>query len=81
MTTANYIFSFTVEGAGDFPFDMLRFDRCWPATGHDVSQVTATFAADGAFPPKRQIKMASVQRGGPTVDRWKSFGWTVTEVE
>lgn len=75
----NYIFNFVVSGAGEFPFDMLRFDMCWPVTGHDVAMVTLTRETAGEFPGKRSVKMACVQRGGPTVDRWASFGWIVTE--
>lgn len=74
------VFSFTVSGSGEFPFDMLRFDSCWPRTGHDVSLMTMTYANSGVSPPKREIKMESVSRGGPTVERWVSFGWAVSEV-
>lgn len=24
------LYEFTVEGSGLFPFDMLRYDQCWP---------------------------------------------------
>src|SRR5882757_4313205 len=29
------VFSFVVEGSGRFPYDMLRYDQCWPMTSID----------------------------------------------
>ena len=59
---------FSVQGDDHFPFDMLRYDACWPATTADAMQLpqylsrTITLMTDGC---------------GPTVRRWESFGWTV----
>ena len=30
-------YTFTVEGTGMFPVDMLRYDNCWPRTEQDDS--------------------------------------------
>lgn len=32
---------FRVSGVGYFPVDMLRYDRCWPATTDDAVSVGA----------------------------------------
>lgn len=39
---------FTVEGSGQFPFDMLRYDASWPRTGARVHHSTQ-FAFGRAF--------------------------------
>ena len=60
---------FTVVGRGEFPLDMLRYDQAWPV-------------ADGSFAShtgRRFVRMGCVQRGGPTIARWASFGWTVVD--
>jgi len=66
---------FTVKGRGQFPLDMLRYDRCFPedsqsAWNMDDSRVMRRVVlikpeADNTFE-------------GPTVERWSSFGWTVS---
>jgi hypothetical protein len=63
-----YQFDFVVTGAGDFAFDMLHCDQCWPLTSDDAAKIVA---ADGE---PRSIRMRSHQM--PTVERWSSLGWT-----
>jgi hypothetical protein len=67
---ANYkkYWTFTVEGRGHFPIDMLRYDRCCPYEQEDVQWMSGT--------NQRSAKMIS-HMGPPTVDRWKSFSWDV----
>lgn len=60
---------FTVRGTGQFPFDMLRYDQCWPTDN--------THALAGTEP--REVRMLGVNQ--PTVDRWISFGWMVDKME
>jgi hypothetical protein len=63
---------FIVEGAGQFPFDMLRWDECVPVMEED----SHAMAREGEF---RQIKMKLVGcKKKPTYDRWASFGWRIT---
>jgi hypothetical protein len=67
---------FTVEGSGEFPFDMLRYDSCWPHTEQDSGLLTA----EG----KRQVQLdreVSSRRSVPTTARWESFNWRVIEVQ
>ncbi len=55
-----------VIGAGQFPIDMLRYDKCWPAAG--------VLEVDG---PERIVVIESRSEGYWTPDRWSSFGWIV----
>lgn len=62
-------YTFTVEGGGDFPFDMLRYDACWPySEGYDS---TALAVGSG------RVVLQSTKESGPTPARWASFGWRV----
>jgi hypothetical protein len=70
----NTIFQFTVEGNFDFPFDMLRYDRCWPSHESTVTQI----APHRPGKDKRIVQLSGLRT--PTVGRWSSFGWKVTEV-
>lgn len=82
----NYVCEFEVEGGGDFPFDMLRYDRCSPFTSEDA----ASIGLDPweAREDTRKIRLVRFTEGygknyndNPTVRRWASFGWKVTKVE
>ena len=67
--------NFTVEGIGEFPHDMLRWDRCWPKTLVDANRV-----GPHADHRRRQVNLVTHTRKGqswPTIDRWRSFGWRV----
>ena len=73
---------FTVEGRGEFPLDMLRYDRCFPRTGVDVEMMER--------PPEvlnspRCVTLVALARDWifwqPTLDRWLSFGWRVIDVQ
>lgn len=74
-------FEYTVEGLGDFPLDMLRHDRAYPA---DTESVEAMFGGLVWAAVKRKRTRSTVRvrlrsDQPPTVERWRSFGWTVTE--
>lgn len=56
-------FSFIVEGRGEFPLDMLRYDECKVNGG--LSDST----------DRRQVTLLGPRQ--PTAARWLSFGWTV----
>lgn len=62
--------TYAVVGTGEFPFDMLRYDQAFPNTGDDAGLIAATRCIDSVEITLRSIKP-------PTVERWKSFGWTV----
>lgn len=60
---------FVVEGGGDFPMDMLRYDRCCPYQEAD----SATIGGEG----RRQVAVMVPGGGSLTEARWESFGWKV----
>lgn len=71
------LYMFTVEGSGEFPFDMLRYDRCWPnASDPDVINL-APHQRGSLFKSQRMVTLRG--QAEPTVGRWESFGWKVRE--
>ena len=82
-----YANEFTVTGNGELPFDMLRYDRAVPLTQIDASKATSSFNGSLSGPGVWEIRLVRFTEGNgrnhadnPTVDRWKSFGWTVSNV-
>jgi hypothetical protein len=83
---------FTVQGTGPFPIDMLRYDRCWPAEEQSTLILARSCAPRScACDPDQPCAHESLwdcgrcweiqlctEGPGPTVDRWRSFGWAVT---
>ena len=65
-----------VEGCGDFPVDMLRYDRCVPDTEEDAHAIQRG-------PYKRQVTLRrfSVNTLRATRGRWDTFGWKVLSEE
>ena len=64
---------FIVRGSGEFPVDMLRYDKAWALTG---------VGEPGAFRhPARDVVCASGDGHilVPSEGRWESFGWQVVE--
>lgn len=64
-----------------FPMDMLRYDRCWPSTATDASQMTWD---EGELPLERRTIALEFQHMNhfdqrPTAARWARFGWRVVE--
>lgn len=64
---------FYVRGRGPFPYDMLRYDCCYPMGPDDAAGIEPTHLWDD-----RTICLYSV-RGSVTPDRWRSFGWSANE--
>jgi hypothetical protein len=78
------VLPFTVEGSGEFPTDMLRYDVCEFASPEDEA-VAGKGYDDPAFEPRRrrvQVLSSSLNlHSKPTRGRWASFGWHVVSVE
>lgn len=62
---------YTVSGGGSFPLDMIRFDRCWPRASRDVEKLDSK--------ELRKVELISI--AAPTIARWNSFGWQVSEIQ
>ncbi len=70
------LWKFTVRGRGNFPFDMLRYDAAFPldGTGELMGHIFTR-------PSVCEVNLGTLSFYGPTVDRWRSFGWTVSKSE
>jgi len=69
---------FTVTGRGRFPFDMLRYDQCWPCTQEDVT----IMCNDRELSTERSVTlMTNSTKGVPMGERWSSFGWRSGKAE
>lgn len=72
---------YTVEGTGEFPIDMLRYDTCVPVHEGDAIQIQRTFGEDrGKFDEPRRVrirKYSFLAEAKLTDERWRSFGWKV----
>ena len=76
---------YTVRGSGSFPDDMLRYDRSEAAEpediqwmqGRDEREVLLKREMEG---PLSHVRKMIREKRVPTVARWASFGWEVTEV-
>lgn len=66
------IYQYVVEGAGEFPWDMLRRGRCWPASEEDVQMMVAATIRGTS---RRRVVLHGLDR--PLIDRWASFNWLV----
>jgi hypothetical protein len=71
---------FTVEGSGAFPFDMLRYDCCWPENESDSPNVGLMYDT-AEYIKTRRIALLSDNQHVPTDTRWKMFGWKVVGIE
>ena len=61
-----------VQGFGDFAFDMLRYDHCFPAAEEQSPLLEQHFNRGNRFVI---VARYTTQPGGWTPDRWKSFCW------
>jgi hypothetical protein len=67
-------FVFTVLGSGTFPFDMLRYDGCWPYESEDAAKIEASHREPGQS-GLRAIVLQTNNPHAPTYRRWESFTW------
>lgn len=70
-----YVTTLVVEGGGEFPLDMLRYDQCYPASESDAHAMR--------HERQRQITLTrvSVNPDQPTFRRWDSFVWRVVSID
>lgn len=65
-------YTFEVTISGSFPFDMLRYDRCYPASENESIKLSDDY---------RGVRTITL-RGAtpPTLERWYSFGAQLVKV-
>ena len=71
--------AFTVEGSGEFPFDMLRYDHCFPAAAEDAARLHRH--ARHRRTVRLRARFQTRPREYPTRERWKSFRWIVVDAD
>lgn len=73
---------FAVTGSGDFPFDMLRYDSCWPACESESAKIAIGSYAEplGMRTVALACKPGDNWRSVPNVKRWHSFGWKASDL-
>lgn len=71
-----YFQKFSVTGTGPFPFDMLRYDACYPSDSDNAMALGET--ENRTIWLSRTVDLA---RNQPTGPRWASFGWKLNEVQ
>lgn len=64
---------YVVRGSHPLPVDMLRHDRCWPASERDSEVIAQTWRHENNGPVEVEI----CTRSELTVGRWESYGWHV----
>lgn len=73
-----WLLVFTVEGSDTFPYDMLRYDSCYPRSQDDVTNMATPQSA-------RQVTLNTTGwsrlSAKVTMARWESFGWKVVSQE
>lgn len=65
-----------IQGKGEFPMDMLRYDSCCPNSERDSMLIADTFGRlrNGRW----SICVRSASENKWTVGRWESFGVKIT---
>lgn len=66
--TKQPLYEYVVEGFDDFPLDMLRHGRAWPATESDSHEARRTNRM-------RRVRLRGLS--DPDRARWASFRWVV----
>jgi hypothetical protein len=70
---------FAVEGVGEFPIDMLRYDQCWPITPLDAAKIADSYqSVNTKGYARRRVALCSANHK-ITPERWASCGWRVVQ--
>ncbi len=64
-----------VKGMGEFPYDMLRYDSCFPDSSDDAAKLNGRYDEVRTITLRR--RSASIIPA--TAGRWESFCWKVVE--
>lgn len=80
MRTHPKVYTYSVNGSGRFPVDMLRYDAAWPASSTDASLLADRI--EDPYHCKTKAEPIRLQsHRAPTIGRWQSFLWGVSEPE
>lgn len=60
-----------ISGSGQFPVDMLRYERAYPASENDSYAIAETFNGKSSV---WSIHVTKTTNAPWTVERWHSFG-------
>ncbi len=71
---AERFFRYKVQGRGDFPWDMLRYDRVWPLSQPEPHRMDSNDAWV-------KVRTIEIEGAGCTPDRWSSFLWSVVDAD
>ena len=72
------LFKFKVTGNSPFPLDMLRYDRCFPASERDSSLIATMLAHENTgYLTVELLTYQELKNWLPTTARWKSRSWEV----
>ena len=74
-------FEITVTGKGEFPFDMLRYSRCWPVDGESANNL-CTPDTLSKYSDKRTVRLGMIghiTEATSCIERFKSFNWAAEE--
>jgi hypothetical protein len=75
-----YIHTARVQGVGEFPLDMLRYDRCTPHREEDSARIPIDSRRTAG--EWVEIQAATDSKVVPwTVARWHSFGWRIEHLQ
>lgn len=82
-TPMKYRHYLKVKTKSRFPIDMLRYDRCMPATETDSNKISETIFEGYSSKDMTIIVMKHSEDKKPnwTPDRWKSFSCEVSEID
>ncbi len=73
MTKLNDTITFSVEGRGPFPSDMLRHSMAWPEGSDDAAKLAGC--------ERRVVVLTAHKSRYVAPARWESFGWRVHNAE
>lgn len=71
--------SYQVTGRGRFPVDMLRYDGAFPHQSGDARKIEQSLDWHRPGTEVYTIRLRSHTQT-PTVERWRTFGWTVEPI-
>jgi hypothetical protein len=73
--------TFKVEWQYSFPLDMLRYDCCWPVDQQAVIAITTSLERESRGPHRARLARKVERKTDiPTIQRWLSFGVTVSDI-